>query len=177
MLTGEAQPVEKRNEQISNTLAVAGLIAADGVALLAALCVGGNAAVAQQLHQHYGGNPRLLHQVANLVYELFEGDEIAFVREGLGFGSDLGAGLAQQLAHLAPLEQEVLQQLAQAGRPLDRTTLDAQLTPSPAKCAYFQALQNLRRAFLLQQTDNLVALLALLTTFLAEHPFSPFSSH
>lgn len=169
-------PLEERNGAF-HALVLAGLMPADGTALLAALRVSGDAAVVQQLHQHHAGNPRLLNQAANLIYELFGGDGGVFLQEGLGFGSDMGATITQQLAHLAPLEQQILQQLAQAGRPLDWPTLYAQLTPAPAKSAYFQALQNLQRSFLLQQADNLVALPPLLATFLAEHPFSAFSSH
>ena len=128
--------------------------------------------ISQQLHHRYAGNPLLLTQAANLIQELFGGDVEAFLQEGLGFLGDIGVALAQQLAHLSPLEQQMLHRLAQAGQPLCRQTLYAQLAPSPAKAEYFQALQQLQRAFLLQQTGNQVALPPLLVTYLAEHTFT-----
>ena len=114
----------------------------------------GDVASAQQLHQRYAGNPRLLNQATNLIYEFFGGDVAAFLREELFFLGDIGAALTKQLVHLTPLAQQVLHSLAQAGRPLCRQTLYEQLNPSQAKRNYFQALQHLQRAFLLQQTDT-----------------------
>ena len=161
-------PLEERNGAF-HTLEVAGLTLTDGAALLAAQRFVGNPTVHQQLHQPYAGNPRLLTQAANLIDELFDGDVAAFLREELFFLGDIGIALTQQLAHLPPLAQQVLHRLAQAGQPLCRQTLYEQLTPPPAKRDYFQALQHLQRAFLLQQTDNQIELPALLVTYLAEH--------
>lgn len=167
-------PLEERQGAF-HTLALAGLTLADGAALLAAQHIIGDAASAQQLHGRYAGNPLLLTQATNLIYELFDGDAGAFLREGLSFLGDIGVTLVQQLAHLAPLEQQILHRLAQAGQTRCRQMLYEQLTPSPAKCAYFQALQNLQRAFLLQPVDNHVALPPLLITYLAECPLATFT--
>ena len=100
---------------------------------------------------------------------LFGGDATAFLQEEVYFWGDIGAALTQQLAQLSPLERQGLQQLAQAEQPLPRQTLWATLTPLPTKSAYFYALQNLQRAFLLRQTDVQVELPALLVAYLARH--------
>ena len=176
LLTSRVRPaalsqLDERNGAF-HCLELEALTLADGAALLAAQRVTGYATIAQQLHHHYAGNPLLLHQAANLIYELFGGDGETFLQEGLFFLGDVGAALTQQLARLGPLEQQVLQRLAQAGQPLCRPTLYEQLTPVPAKQAYFHALQSLQRAFLLQQTDNQVELPPLLVAYLAEHTLS-----
>jgi DNA-binding SARP family transcriptional activator len=173
LLTSRVRPtvlshLDERNGAFRN-LELAGLTLADGSALLSARRIAGDPIVAQQLHRFYAGNPLLLTQAANLICELFGGSVATFLQEGLYFLGDIGAVLTQQLATLAPLEQQVLQRLAQAGQPIDRQSLYAKLTPAPAKRDYFRVLQRLQRTFLLQQNNNLVELPAQLMAYLTEH--------
>lgn len=173
LLTSRVRPaalsaLDERNGAF-HTLAVSGLPQADGAELLATLRIAGDPALRQQLHHCYAGNPLLLIQAANLIHELFGGDAAAFLQEGICFLGDIGAALTQQLAQLTPLEQQVVQRLAQVGRPCHRQALYTDLAPFPTKAAYFQALQHLQRASLVQATDDQVELPALLMAYLAEH--------
>ena len=143
---------------------------AEGSALLATHGLNGDPTLHQQIHQRYAGNPQWLSRATNLIYEFFDGDVGAFLQEGLFFFGDIGAILTQQLAQLSRLERQVLQQVAQATQPLTRQTLQGQLTPLPTKHDYFQALQSLQRAFLLEQAGLQVELPAPLVGYLAEHP-------
>lgn len=95
------------------------------------------------------------------------------LQEGLCFLGNIGATLAQQVTQFSALEQQILQQLAQAKRPLTRQTLWTQLTPTPAKPTCFRAIQRLQYAFLLQPTDTQVKLADLLASYLAEHSLLP----
>ena len=145
---------------------MAGLPPTDSSALLQTLGVRG-APVIQELHDHYAGNPLLLRQAANLIHELFDGDGAAFSQEKLFFLGDIGAALAQQIAQLSPIEEQILHHLAQATPPLCRQLLWTQLTPQPTKRAYFHALQRLQRAFFLQLVGEQVILAPLYATYLA----------
>lgn len=176
LLTSRLRPValtqlDERNGAF-HSLDLAGLPVAEGKALLAAHGIVGSPAMYQQLHDQYAGNPLLLSQAANLIQELFAGDGAAFLQEELAFLGNIGAMLAQQVAQLAPLEQQILYQLATAKQPLTRQTLWAQLTPAPGKGAYFQALQRLQRTFLLQSTNEQIKLAAPFAGYLAEHTLS-----
>ncbi|MFZ4661555.1 MAG: hypothetical protein ACOYNY_31390, partial [Caldilineaceae bacterium] len=77
------------------------------------------------------------------------------------------AVLVQQIALLSPLEQQILYHLAQATYPLDHQTLWAQLTPLPAKRAYFHALQRLQRTFFLQMSETQINVAPLFVAYLA----------
>ena len=174
LLTGRRRPValsqlDERNGAF-HCLELGGLTMAEGSALLATHGLTGDPTLHQQIHQRYAGNPQWLSRAANLIYEFFDGDAAAFLQEGLFFLGDIGAMLTQQLAQLSHLERQVLQRVAQADQPLTRQTLQEQLTPLPTKHDYFQALQSLQRAFLLQQAGIQIKLPALLVGYLAEHP-------
>ncbi len=173
LLTSQIRPaaltqLDERNGAF-RCLEIDGLSITDQAAFLAAHGLASDPTIHQQFHHRYAGNPQWLNRAANLIYELFGGTAAAFLQEELFFLGDIGAALTQQLAQLSPLEQQVLQQLAQVEQPFTRQTLWATLTPSPPKSAYFHALQNLQRAFLLQQIGAQVKLPALLVAYLAEH--------
>ena len=176
LLTSQIRPtaltqLDERNGAF-RCLELNGLTAAEAAALLAAYGLVGDPFIHQQLHHRYTGSPQWLSNAANLIYELFGGDVAAFLQEGSLFVGDIGAALAHQLAQLSLLERQVLQQLAQADQPLTRQTLWATLTAPLAKPVYFHALQNLQRAFLIQQTDTQVKLATPLAAYLAEHALS-----
>jgi len=173
LLTSQCRPtvlsqLEERNGAF-HCLELSGLTLAEGATLLKAHGLASTPTLYQQLHHRYAGSPLWLNNAANLIYELFGGDGSAFLQEGSLFLGDIGATLAKQLARLSPLERQVLQCLAQTAQPVDRQTLWAQLTPLPAKRDYFQALQSLQRAFLLQQSGVQVKLSDILAAYLAEH--------
>lgn len=150
-------------------LEVGGLSAAEGAQFLAAHGISGVPAIHQQLHHRYAGSPHLLARTANLIHELFDSDGAAFLQEGLYFLGDIGAALRQLWSELSPLEQQLLQRLAQAEQPLSRQTLWLTLTPPPAKGDYYHALQNLQRTFLIQQTEIQMRLSELFAAYLVEH--------
>lgn len=171
LLTSRVRPavltqVDERNRAF-HLLEMDGLTAHDSASLLNAHDIGGATSIHQQLHQRYLGNPRLLSLAANLIHELFGSDGAAFTQENFYFLGDIGAALAQQIAPLSPLEQQILHHLAQATHPLDRQTLWAQLTPLPTKRAYFHALQRLQRAFFLQVSEDQIKVAPLFATYLA----------
>lgn len=149
-------------------LEVSGLSATEGAQFLAAHGIIGAPAIHQQLHHRYAGSPHLLARTANLIHELFDSDGAAFLQEGLYFLGDIGAMLRQLWSQLSPLEQQLLQRLAQAEQPLSRQTLWLSLLPLPAKGDYYHALQHLQRTFLIQQTEIQVKLSELFTAYLAE---------
>lgn len=130
--------------------------------------------VHQQLQQRYMGNPLLLNEAVNLVYTLFEGDVEAFLEEDSAFLGSIGMTLRQQIALLSPLERQIIQTLANAGRAVDRQGLlemlkREDLTLPPSRHDYFHALQNLRRSYLIQQKDARIKLDALFSAYLVEY--------
>jgi DNA-binding SARP family transcriptional activator len=171
LLTSRVRPalltqLDERNRAF-HLLHVDGLTASDSVSLLNAHGIRDAAVIHQHLYQRYVGNPLLLTQAANLIHELFGGDGAAFAKENLYFGGDIDAVLVQQIALLSPLEQQILYHLAQAAHPLDHQTLWAQLTPLPAKRAYFYALQRLQRTFFLQMSETQITVAPLFAAYLA----------
>ena len=149
-------------------LEVGGLSAVEGAKFLAAYGITGAPAIHQQLHHRYAGSPHLLGRTANLIHELFDGDGSAFLQEGLYFLGDIGTTLWQLWHQLSPLEQQLLQRLAQAEQPLSRQSLWLTLMPSPAKSDYYHALQQLQRIFLIQQTEIQIKLSELFAAYLVE---------
>ncbi|MCX6046369.1 MAG: BTAD domain-containing putative transcriptional regulator [Chloroflexi bacterium] len=173
LLTSQIRPavltqLDERNGAF-HCLELSGLTLADGAELLAAHSLASNPTIHQQLHQHYAGNPQWLSRAANLIYELFDGDGLAFLQEGLFFLGDIAAAMSQQLAQLSRIERQVLYQLAQADQPLAHQMLWATLMPLPTKTVYFQAIQSLQRTFLIQQADTQIKLAAPLAAYLAEN--------
>lgn len=123
----------------------------------------------RRLHEWYAGNPRMLVQAADLIFELFDGDVDAFLHEAIHFLGDIGVELAQQISHLPLLQKQILHLTAAAEQPLPHQALWAQLPSSPPKEAYYDALRNLQRAYLVRQASGHFTATILPTTFLAEH--------
>lgn len=172
LLTSRYRPavlsqLDERNRAF-HRLTVNGLDLADSATLLAIHGIGGDQAIHRQLHHHYAGNPQMLNQAANLIHECFGGDSKAFVEQGVYFLGDIGIALAQQVTKLLPLEQQILYTLGQAKQPLTRQTLWLQLTPPPAKRAYFHAMQRLQRTSLLQFINEQIKVTVPLPSYLCE---------
>lgn len=137
-----------------------GIAPSDTAELLAAHGVTMPGEASAHLHHIYGGSPLLLHQAADLIRDFFAGDAAMFMDEDLLFVGEIGAALARQLANLPALQQQIMQTLADAGRPLSAQALWIQLTPSPDKRSYFRASQDLCNLYFVRQDDSCLRLAA-----------------
>ncbi|HRW04910.1 MAG TPA: bacterial transcriptional activator domain-containing protein [Caldilineaceae bacterium] len=154
--------------QLVHVLDLEGLSLEDSKELLKAKGLAVNSTGLQNLHQQYAGSPGLLSQAAELIHSIFDGDVVAFAQEEIYFVGDIGSTIADQVVHLSALECQVLRALATAVQPLLRQTLWATLPQPMSKQAYYEALQRLQRAHLIQQTEGHFRIAPLLATYLAE---------
>lgn len=145
-LAGEAAPVR--------TLVVASLAAADGRALLQDRGLRGGDEQWDRLHMRFSGNPLALQIAAETIRELFDGDIGDFLnQEPILFGgiNDL---LAQQLARLSPLEEEIMFWLAVEREPVTAQQLAGSLVRRPAQADVLAALHALRQRFLVERAQG-----------------------
>ena len=172
VLTSRIRPttlthLDKRNHQI-HCLELDGLALEDGTELMAAHGLGTDVAIQQQLYQSYSGNPRLLIQMANLIYDLFEGDVAAFLREELLFFGEIDISIAEQVARFSPLELQVMEVLVGTEQMLSRQAIWENLPLPTAKQNFYHALRNLQRACMIQQRDGRYKLPDVMALYLAE---------
>ncbi|MCB0126934.1 MAG: hypothetical protein KDE58_31960, partial [Caldilineaceae bacterium] len=158
----------KKRNQLAHVLALEGLSLEDSKELLQAEGLAANSTGLQTLHQQYAGSPGLLSQAVELIHSLFDGDVGAFAQEEIYFVGNIGSTIADQIAHLSALECQVLHALVTAVQPLLRQTLWANLPQPMNKQAYYEALQRLQRAHLIQQIEGHFSVAPLLATYLAE---------
>lgn len=130
-------------------LEIEGLSYEDSQMLLAHYGLPGTPQEIAQIWETYAGNPLLLTQAAEMVYQLFDGDLSTFVAENLFFLDDISGRLLQQLAARSPLELQLLQTLASTSIPLTRQSLWENLPQAPNRADYLLALRSLQNAFLL----------------------------
>lgn len=111
----------------------------------------------QQLIQHYAGNPLALKMVAPVIQDLFEGEVALFLKclqEGLSVFGDIQDLLAQQIDRLSDLEQQVMNWLAIARKPITLSQLRANFTPPLALGQLLEALSALERRCLIDKTSG-----------------------
>ena len=173
LLTSRCRPsslplFEERNGAF-HCLTLYGLSLADSTTLLKTYRIGSDSTIYQLLYGNYAGNPLLLKQAANLIQECFAGNVGAFVAQNMYFLGDIGIALAQQMSNLSSLEQQILSKLAQAEQPLTRQALWLTLCPLPSWHHYFEALQHLKRASLLEWGNELINVVVPLRAYLVEY--------
>lgn len=176
LLTSRVRPKildhrQRRNRQI-HYLELEGLTLEESEELLVLYDLEADVSVQLLLNQHYSGNPQLLNQLTDLVYDLFEGDLAKFLAEELYFIDTLGKTLNNQFAQLSPLELQIIDTLHEAQQPLSRQAL-WELLPSPIRTPvpkeeYYQALRKLWRSYLLRQENDRLKLAALPAAYVTE---------
>jgi WD40 repeat protein len=108
----------------------------------------------QQLIKHYAGNPLALKMVAPVIQDLFDGQIGSFLeclQEGTTIFSDIQDLLAQQINRLSVLEQQVMDWLAIARKPITLSQLRANFTPSISLNHLLEALSALERRCLIDK--------------------------
>lgn len=134
------------------TLALAGVTQSDGRAILQDKQLSGTDAAWDALIQHYSGNPLALKLTAEPIREIFAGDITRFLQSGEIILGDIVHVLAEQFARLAPLEQEIIYWLAIEREPVEVETLrETMLTPASMR-DLLEALNNLRRRSMVEQS-------------------------
>lgn len=111
----------------------------------------------QQLIHHYAGNPLALKMVAPVIQDLFEGEVAQFLeclQEGTSVFGDIQDLLAQQIGRLSGLEQQVMNWLAIARKPITLSQLRANFTPPIALGHLLEALSSLERRCLIDKTSG-----------------------
>jgi WD40 repeat protein len=108
----------------------------------------------QQLINHYAGNPLALKMVAPVIQDLFNGQVSSFLeclQEGATVFSDIQDLLAQQINRLSTLEQQVMDWLAIARKPITLSQLRANFTAAIGLNDLLEALAALERRCLIDK--------------------------
>jgi hypothetical protein len=143
-LEGAASPVR--------TLNLAGVDQDDGKALLHDKGLEGSDTDWSELVRIYSGNPLALKLTAESIREIFAGDINEFLSEGGAIFGDVLAVLDQQFNRLAPLEQEIMYWLAIEREPVSADEVRGSLVAPVGKRAFLEALADLRRRSLVEQS-------------------------
>jgi hypothetical protein len=143
-LEGAASPVR--------TLNLAGVDQDDGKALLHDKGLEGSDTDWSELVRIYSGNPLALKLTAESIREIFAGDINEFLSEGGAIFGDVLAVLDQQFNRLAPLEQEIMYWLAIEREPVSADEVRGALVAPVGKRAFLEALGDLRRRSLVEQS-------------------------
>jgi WD40 repeat protein/transcriptional regulator with XRE-family HTH domain len=144
MLEGEIAAV--------HTLPLTGLQPVDSRSLLQDRGLSGSEDQWAILHARYSGNPLALKVVAETVLDLFAGNIVEFLQAEIILFSDISDLLAQQLARLSPLEQELLFWLAVEREPVGLEELRTDLVQLAPKLAVLEALRSLHQHSLVERT-------------------------
>lgn len=154
LITSREQPQEiarlLRETPLVRTLALTGVAAEAGQAILRTQGMSGSATAVAQLIARYSGNPLALMLIAETIQELFDGDVAAFLQEEAPIFDDIRDVLDQQYARLAPLEQDLLLALAIARQPMSETALWQAVALGNTKRQVLEALRSLQRRSLLE---------------------------
>ncbi|MEZ4734629.1 MAG: BTAD domain-containing putative transcriptional regulator [Caldilineaceae bacterium] len=149
-------------------LALEGLNAGAGHAMLTARGLTGPAADATALVARYSGNPLALKLVAQTVQELFGGDIAAFLAVEAPIFDDIRLVLDQQFGRLSSLEQELLLWLAVERAPVTAAALRANLVQRPPMPRFLEALRALQRRSLLETVGQGFTLQNVVIEYLTE---------
>ncbi len=127
-----------------DTTAARGLLASRGMS--------GTVEQESELVERYSGNPLALKLVADTVEELFAGNLSDFLTQETLIFDDIRTVLDQQFTRLVRLEQEILLWLAVLREPVPIRQLRAYLLPAPPQRRLVEALRNLQRRSLIEQS-------------------------
>jgi WD40 repeat protein len=139
------------------SLRLTGLSVQDGQAIFQARgAFRGSEAAWQTLVHHYAGNPLALKMVAPVVAELFAGDIAEFLdclQDGSALFGDIQDLLSQQVNRLSDLEQQILDWLAIARKPITLSELRTYLVPTVVVGQLLEALTSLEHRHLIEKTQ------------------------
>lgn len=143
-LEGTASPVR--------TLQLAGVGQDDGKALLQDKGLAGSDHDWAALIRTYSGNPLALKLTAESIREIFAGEIAEFLSEGGVLLGDVLQILEQQFNRLVPLEQELMYWLAIEREPVTADEIRGALLNQVSKREFLEALGDLRRRSLVEQS-------------------------
>lgn len=143
-LEGTAAPVR--------TFQLTGVGQDDGKAMLQDKGLAGTDTDWSELVRIYSGNPLALKLTAESIREIFAGDIAEFLSEGGAIFGDVLAVLDQQFSRLSELEQEVMYWLAIEREPVGADELRVALVAPVGKRVFLEALGDLRRRSLIEQS-------------------------
>ncbi|MGG6297235.1 hypothetical protein ACQ4M4_22815 [Leptolyngbya sp. AN02str] len=107
-----------------------------------------------QLIDHYAGNPLALKMVAPVIQEVFDGrigEFLGCFDEGSSVFGDIQDLLSQQICRLSPLEDQVMNWLAIARKPLTLSQLRANLVPAVSLGHLLEAMTALEHRYLIEK--------------------------
>ena len=115
----------------------------------------GSAAEWQTLTDHYAGNPLALKMLAPVIQDLFDGeigDFLGCLHNGTSVFGDIRDLLAQQINRLSEPEQQVMDWLAIARKPVTLSQLRAHFAPPIGLGDLLEAMTSLERRCLIDKT-------------------------
>lgn len=107
------------------------------------------------LINHYAGNPLALKMVASVIQDVFDGEVASFLdclNEGASVFGDIHDLLAQQISRLSPLEQQIMDWLAIARKPITLSQLRSNSLPLVPLGHLLEAIASLERRCLIDKT-------------------------
>ncbi len=157
MVTSREQPQEtvrlERSTPLVRSLALSGVDAAAGQAILHAQGVDGPSDDMRMLVQRYSGNPLALLLIAETITGLFDGDVASFLHEGTPIFDDIRTVLDQQFIRLSPLEQSILLWLAIEREAVSLQQLSDDFAQPVPKPMLIEALNSLRHHSMLEKVS------------------------
>jgi WD40 repeat protein len=162
LLEGEILPVR--------TLQLQGLSVRDGIRILKDKGLFGTEGAFAQLSTAYQGSPLALKLVATSIRDIFAGDIAMFLAEGAMVFNGLRQLLAKQFLRLSPLEKQVMYWLALYRDGGTVSQLQEDIVPQVMRQRILEALEFLRRRFLIEPVMHPGSQLALGTSGFTQQP-------
>ncbi len=160
LLEGETAP--------TRSLRLDGLSPAQGRGILHEKGLQGTEHDWEELIHHYGGNPLALRLVAQMIYEVFDGQISAFLTEGERFFRDVREVLEQQMQRLSAREEELLYWLAIVREAIALSNLQEHLITPLSKGELQEVVRSLRRRYLIEVSATGVMLQPVILEYLTD---------
>lgn len=156
------------------TLYLPGLSISDGQAMLHARQLTGPQPIVARLIQRYAGNPLALNLIANTIWEIFDGDLVAFSREETVLFPNLRQVLEQTFARLSLAEREVVLWLAIEREPVSLATLRADVVQVEKQRQVVECLRALTQRFWVEKGSKGFGLQNVVLEYITEYLIQVF---
>ena len=156
VITSREKPKEiaRLEGNMVRTLALGGLGAVEGKEILKDKHLFGNDESWESFIRLYSGNPLALRLASAPIYDLFQGDIAAFLREGEVLTGDVQDLLDQQFQRLSEQEREILFWLSIEREPVSLNKLRENIVHRVPRVVLFEALDSLRRRSMIESSSN-----------------------
>ncbi len=146
-----------------------GLSVAEGQAMLQARGLTGPQATVTRLIQRYAGNPLALNLIAETIWEIFDGDLVAFVQEDTMLFANIRQVLDLTFARLAPVEREIALWLAIEREPTTLAILRANVVQAEVRRQVVESLHALTQRFWVEKQETGFSLQNVVLEYLTDY--------